>query len=1308
MKLFLRFLFDLRVLSVIGLIALATFLFLGADYLRVGAQWVVAALCLIFLGFGLVWLVKKVLAIRAAKRLERGIDAAAEEAEKSAQNRDKAAVAALRTRMDSAVKTIKTSKLGQMAGKAALYELPWYMVIGNPAAGKSTAIAKSGLNFPFADQNGAAVHGIGGTRNCDWFFTSDGILLDTAGRYSVHDEDRTEWLGFLRLLKRSRPMAPINGILIAVSVAELSSATPDMAIKLAKNLRQRVQELAENLEVFAPVYLVFTKMDLVSGFVEFFADRDASEREKVWGATLPYKTEGNEDAVAQFDRHFDELREGLKELTLARMSLQRGQALPTGVLSFPLEFNAMKPTLRAFVATLFEDNPFQFKPVFRGFYFTSSVQDGDAQSPASAEVARQFGLQAKAASGSATVMSESGYFLRDLFAKVVFADRNLVKQYASRNKQKLRAGIFVSSVLVLGMALAGWAWSYLGNRQLMHSVEADMRKAVSLQADKIDLASRLEALEVLQQRIEELSALRQNRPLGLSLGLYQGETIERKLREEYFAGVRQVMLQPVAQAVEGYLAEVNQNAASLSTLTKAPISGAAPIAPTGASAPAAAPVSAGTVRSRYADISTTSSEEAYNALKTYLMLAERERMESAHLTDQLTRFWRVWLEEQRGSMPRDAMVRSAERLMAFSMANLLDPSYPLLENNLGLVDQTRENLRKVMRGMPARERVYADIKARAATRFAPMTVARMLTEAGQPPDPQVTPSVAGSYAISGTFTRQAWDEYVEKAIKEASNSELQRVDWVLNVRSKDDLSLEGSTEQIRAALTEMYKNEYVTEWKKFTQGVAVAEFKDFKDAVFHLNRLGDGNASPLKIVLEGLFDQTAWDNPSIVNERLGKAQKGVADWFKQSILRMSPSRVDVSVNVTGEKTIPMGPIGREFAGLPHLMISPDSNPTYISLYMKELASVRSRYNDIANQGDVGPGADKLMSATLEAGSSELHSMLKFIDENMLRKLTPAQRNTLRPLMVRPLMEAYRVVIEPAEREVNRRWTAEVYEPFQRKLANKYPFDTNSRIEAPAAEIETVFGPNGSIALFGNNALGKLVVRRGNDFESRTWAGYGIGLTPEFVSGYPKWVLPLDGAAAANSGGGGGAAGGGGGGAAASQSVLQILPQGAPGLTEYTITIDGQTLRYRNTAATWTNFVWPNPTGVAGVKITGVTLDGKQVEFLNEPGNAGFERMLTSAKRKRLPSGDTELVWTSGNLNLPVHLKVVRTAGATEPPPSGGGGGGSAAAPQQPGSPVPISSLRGVKLPQVVVGKGKTATEDFRSDGLTAAEAGASK
>ena len=1264
MSRFWTFLMDVRVLSVLGIAALAAFLFLGADTLQITLVYAGLALALVLLIWFTVWAVRKVRAVRAARQIEAAINQPADDTRNTTANAD---VAALRERMRDAVKTIKGSRLGQTTGNAALYELPWYIVIGNPAAGKSTAVVKSGLKFPFADKAGNVVQGVGGTRNCDWFFTSEGILLDTAGRYSVHDEDRKEWLGFLSLLKKQRPKAPINGILIAANVAELSQARPESAIRLAKNLRQRVQELTENLEVMAPVYLLFTKADLISGFTEFFEDRDRDEREKVWGATLPYDPLARSDAVALFDQHFDELFDGLKEMSIARMSLHRGQQLPPGVLTFPLEFSAVKPALRAFVATLFEENPYQFPPVFRGFYFTSAVQEGTASSRASEHVARQFALNDRPEHRSAMVVAENGFFLRDLFSKVIFADRNLVRQYASRNKLRARTWAFAAAVGALAIALGSWTWAYLGNRQLTANVQADLDKAVLVQKERSDLASRIEALEILQDRIEQLESYRTTRPTSLSLGLYQGEAIEAKLREEYFAGVRQVMLQPVAQALEAFLGDVNRNSARLQPMTRTPESGAAPLQ---RAAGSAAP-------GLFSEASPESVEDAYNALKTYLMLGDRPRMEAGHLTDQLTRFWRGWLEANRGAMPRERMIRSAERMIGFTLSNLQDPAFPVLASNLSLVDETRQSLKRVVRGMPARERVYAEVKARASTRFPQMTVARIVSDLDRE-------LIAGSYAISGTFTREAWDGYISDAFKDAATKELQTADWVLKIAASDDLTLEGSPEQIRKALTDLYKTEYVKEWQRFMQGISIAEFETFEGAVKRMNRLGDPAQSPLKKVMQTLFDQTAWDNPSLLNERLGKVQTGFIAWIKSSVLRMAPSRVEVGVNVNMDSaTIPLGPIGREFAVVSRLMMARDNSPTQMTGYLNWLSKVRTRFNTIKTQGDPGPAARKLMADTFGGAGSELADALKYVDEEMLVNMTDTARATLRPLLVRPLMQAFAVTVVPAETEVNRIWAAQVFEPFQRNLAGKYPFDLASKIEASPSDINKVFGKEGSVAKFTDETLMPLVVRRGDTLAPRTWADMGVRLRPGFEAGFAAWVAPLEGAAAATGGGAAAARPGEAGPAtpSASQTVFQILPQGSPGLAEYTLEIDGQKLRYRNTAPQWEQFVWPNPSAVPGARIVAQTLDGRSVDILNEPGRFALNKMLESASRKVLQPNLYELSWGAAPSVVTVQLRIVSQPGATPtaPPP------GAAGSAKGPAVPAGSTGLRGAMLPPLVVG-----------------------
>jgi type VI secretion system protein ImpL len=172
-----------------------------------------------------------------------------------------------------------------------------------------------------------------------------------------------------------------------------------------------------------------------------------------------------------------------------------------------------------------------------------------------------------------------------------------------------------------------------------------------------------------------------------------------------------------------------------------------------------------------------------------------------------------------------------------------------------LLDTARDNLRRVVRGTPARERVYADIRTRAATRFPAVTVARIVGEQDQA-------LVVGSHAVPGAFTRDAWEKFVTGAIREASNSELQSTDWVLKTAAKDDLTLEGSPEQIQKALIDLYKADYAKEWSKFVQGVTIADLNGFEVGVQAMNRLGDPQASPLAKVLKTVYDETSWDDPA--------------------------------------------------------------------------------------------------------------------------------------------------------------------------------------------------------------------------------------------------------------------------------------------------------------------------------------------------------------------------------------------------------------------------------------------------------------
>ncbi|MEX0631844.1 hypothetical protein M8494_06295 [Serratia ureilytica] len=92
-----------------------------------------------------------------------------------------------------------------------LYQLPWYVIIGAPGAGKTTALVNSACTSRWRIASANQLRGVGGTRNCDRWFTNDAVLLDTAGRYttqeSQREEDAGEWQSFVALLKNTAPVS---------------------------------------------------------------------------------------------------------------------------------------------------------------------------------------------------------------------------------------------------------------------------------------------------------------------------------------------------------------------------------------------------------------------------------------------------------------------------------------------------------------------------------------------------------------------------------------------------------------------------------------------------------------------------------------------------------------------------------------------------------------------------------------------------------------------------------------------------------------------------------------------------------------------------------------------------------------------------------------------------------------------------------------------------------------------------------------------------------------------------------------------
>lgn len=1202
------------------IIAISLFLALisSYQYMPNGIFWaLLVAYLFTGLGFLIYWLYKR---YKSPKNTEQQQDTPQDSPDhqiKEKRINHKAELQSISQQIKTSLQLIRRSKLGNQNARAALYQLPWYMLIGNPAAGKSSAIYYSGLKFPFKEHH-QAMHsaGLSGTQQCDWFFSTEGVLLDTAGRYSVRTDAQPEWLGFLNLLKKSRNKAPINGLVIIVNISELISQSPDKTLKLANSLRSRIQDITERLEISTPVYIVFSKMDLVAGFTAFFECFEGEELDQVWGASLPYQDNALQNVGELFDQHYHLLYEGLKSTSTTYLSRRHANNISPNIMTFPLEFKSLKPILKLFINTLFEDNPYQFKPIFRGFYFTSALQQGSIESPMTAQIAQEFGLnqstERKAKQANKLEVKNQQYFLKDLFTNVIFKDKDLVRQHINPQHKRRRYLSFISLFFLVSIFLALWLWSYRNNQQLIADIQADLNRVVQMESGQgQDLLTHLNALLILQQRLQQLDDFDKSRPLKFSFGLYQGEQLKERLKIEYLNGIKKIILLPTQQNMAEYLRRVNINAEELkSNQSKVQI------------------LSSSTSKSEaYFEPSDRNPQDAYNALKAYLMLSNKQYAEESHLRDQITRFWRMWLNIYNDNNQSVEFTQKTEQILTYATQLVTDKDFPVLQSDPKLVDQSRQVLLSVVRGMPAKERVYNEIKMRAAVRFPALTVAQII---GEP----YKNTLLGGYAISGVFSQEAWDGYVAKAIDDAANNPIDSKDWVLNITQSDDLSFSGSPDQIRQQLTQLYKQEYIHEWQKFLSAIHYAKAPNFADEIKQVDVLAEPQNSPIRILVERIAKETSWDNP-IVQAELATPQTGFIAWFKRTILRQDPK-----TNVQKSTSQAQGQISQSFNVFYQLIRKRDDqqNRSLLDDYLQGYAQIRSQFNQIKTSGDIGPGALTLVKTTINEQKSVFNSTQKIVDEKLSVGLNPMNQQIIQKLFMSPLTQAFDALLVPAQNELNKLWVTQTYQPFNQTLSGKYPFNSAATIQATSSEISQIFGENGSISRYVKEDLDPLIIRRGYNLTAKTWQNLGISLTPQFIADFKTYIAPTQGITTGQPNSSI---------ASVNQSNFQFFPLPNKALLSYSIDIDGQRLFFDNGIQQWVSFVWPNPNAIAGAKITAIDLEGKAHTIFEAPGEYGINHLIDTAQRVE-KNGIYEMTWTSKQdpqIFIKTNFRLISGSGA---------------------------------------------------------------
>ncbi len=496
--------------------------------LWMGWPWWVG-LCFIAVYFVLycAWiLVRKILLRRREQSFVNEVIAKDEKYRQSLGDNDGSALE-LQTAWKEAINTLNRSKLGKSGNP--LYILPWYMIIGESGSGKSTAIRSAKLSGPFAEVKKTS--GLGSTRNCDWWFFEQAVVLDTAGRYAIpldEGRDRQEWQTLLSLLVKYRKHEALNGLIVTVAADNLLHSSEEKIVQDGQNIRQRVDELMRVLGIKFPVYVLVTKCDLIQGMTDFCENLPEKSLNQVMGLL---NQELSRDVNQLADNLFHTITEKLRQLRVLLLSggqhaERSSSTAKTGLLLFPDEFSGIKERLQLFTEAAFKENPYQETPLLRGIYFSSGRQEGAPYS---------LFLQELGLIRHQDVVPESsrGFFLHDLFSKVMPGDRHL---YAPTGKAlawgRFTRNIGLTAWAVFFLALCGLlSFSFIKNLTTLKAVADAFEQPVTLQGEVLtDIA----IMERYQHAISDIEQANHSWWFP-RFGLEESLDVEARIKGKYCA-----------------------------------------------------------------------------------------------------------------------------------------------------------------------------------------------------------------------------------------------------------------------------------------------------------------------------------------------------------------------------------------------------------------------------------------------------------------------------------------------------------------------------------------------------------------------------------------------------------------------------------------------------------------------------------------------------------------------------------------------------------------------------------------------------
>ncbi|MFT6895915.1 MAG: type VI secretion system protein ImpL [Paraglaciecola sp.] len=1039
------FLTNRWVLSVLGVIFLCLFIWYVGQLLSFGSWMPLGndTTRLVFIGVVVIlWAAINIIKVARQKRTNQSIidsltgsTGAVNHAASASQDE----VQVLQDRFKQALSTLKKSRLGGKGGPRYLYQLPWYVIIGPPGAGKTTALKNSGVNFPLQEGFGSdPVKGVGGTRNCDWWFTDEAVLLDTAGRYTTQDSDANvdgdAWSGFLTLLKKYRGKRPLDGVILAFSLTDLIGQNAETRRLHARAVRKRLKELNDTLKVQVPVYLVFTKADLLEGFMEYFDDLGKAEREQVWGMTFDLNISDNADRLVEtFDLEFDSLVSRLDARLPGRLHAEFDIQRRAKLHGFPEQLASLKSAMHDFVSEVFAPTMYEEKNLLRGVYFSSGTQEGAPIDRLIGTVSRAFGLSRQAM----PPFSGPGrsYFLTKLLRNVIFKEAGLVVNtgfFAKHRAWIERIGYSAAGVISV-LIIIGWTASYNNNQTYIGEVEQDIVSVSAVAENLVD--SRGEIAEILPYLnlladIEGGYADRDSgTPWSMGMGLYQGDKIGPIAIDAYKRALNNVLLPRVIGRLEQQLKDNN---------------------------------------------TADKGEYLYAALKVYLMIGNPGRYDADEVRAWVTTDWANQLPGVNNAQARKQIIGHLEALLTEDLQMV-----PLQGTLVA-------NVRLTLSRSSLAQRIYGQIKRTSIARDEPQW--RMVDKIGTDASHyfRFRSGAPITKGVPGLFTLNGYEEIFLKNGEVAAEKAAGET-WVLREARKEND--QPDIDKLLSQVTTLYFAEYVRTWNDYLQDLDIASFTSFADGAQKVKDLSN-EMSPIKSLLAYVGQQTRL--ASSAGDLIDIAEDGSkVDKFRSQFASLLSKAGDVAK--LDKSADPAAVVDRQFSRLHEILQERDDVPAPIRATLSNLNELFVALSTVEATVIAGAGDQSSSSA-----NSAMQGVMRRVQLEASRQPEP-----LRHWLNSIVRESNMVFVRDSRDRYNQVWASTVAGFCRQAIGNRYPVAANSTDDINLSDFARYFGPAGLLDEFFNTYLATFVNTRTNPWTLVDNAGAKLEISAQTLAYFER-------------------------------------------------------------------------------------------------------------------------------------------------------------------------------------------------------------